>query len=203
MWRLSVRSIALAGPLWLLLAAGAAGQGAEQKTATATFAGGCFWCVEADFDKVDGVISTTSGYTGGGKANPSYEEVSRGDTGHAEAVEIVYDPSKVSYEKLLDVFWHNIDPLAKDRQFCDHGNQYRTAIFYHGDEQRKLAEASKAAVQGRFKEPIATEIVAAGPFYKAEDYHQDFYVKNPIRYKFYRYNCGRDTRLDELWGRKE
>src|SRR5262249_2998506 len=201
MWRLSARPVAPAVPLWLLLAAAAAGQGAEQKTAT--FAGGCFWCVEADFDKVEGVVSTTSGYTGGGKANPSYEEVSRGGTGHAEAVEIVYDPSKVSYQKLLDVFWHNIDPLVKDRQFCDHGNQYRTAIFYHGDEQRKLAEASKAAVQGRFKEPIATEIVAAGPFYKAEDYHQDFYVKNPIRYKFYRYNCGRDTRLEELWGRKE
>jgi peptide-methionine (S)-S-oxide reductase len=201
MRRLNVRAVTLALPVWLVLAAGAAGQGTEQKTAT--FAGGCFWCVEADFDKVEGVISTTSGYTGGGKANPSYEEVSRGGTGHAEAVEIVYDPSKVSYQKLLDVFWHNIDPLVKDRQFCDHGNQYRTAIFYHGDEQRKLAEASKAAVQGRFKEPIVTDIVAAGPFYPAEDYHQDFYVKNPIRYKFYRYNCGRDTRLEELWGRKE
>ena len=201
MWRLSARPVAPAVPLWLLLAAAAAGQGAEQKTAT--FAGGCFWCVEADFDKVEGVVGTTSGYTGGGKPNPSYEEVSRGGTGHAEAVEIVYDPSKVSYQKLLDVFWHNIDPLVKDRQFCDRGNQYRTAIFYHGDEQRKLAEASKAALQGRFKEPIATEIVAAGPFYRAEDYHQDFYVKNPIRYKFYRYNCGRDTRLEELWGRKE
>jgi peptide-methionine (S)-S-oxide reductase len=207
MRRLSVRAVTLALPVWLFvglfLAASAAGQGAEQKTATATFAGGCFWCVEADFDKVEGVISTTSGYTGGGKANPSYEEVSRGGTGHAEAVEIVYDPAKVSYQKLLDVFWHNIDPLVKDRQFCDHGHQYRTAIFYHGDEQRKLAEASKAAVQGRFKEPIVTEIVAAGPFYQAEDYHQDFYVKNPIRYKFYRYNCGRDTRLEELWGRKD
>jgi peptide-methionine (S)-S-oxide reductase len=203
MRRVSVRAVALAMPLSLAVAVGAAGQGTEQKTATATFAGGCFWCVEADFDKVEGVITTTSGYSGGGKANPSYEEVSRGGTGHAEAVEIVYDPAKVSYQKLLDVFWHNIDPLVKDRQFCDHGHQYRTAIFYHGDEQRKLAEASKVAVQGRFKEPIVTEIVAAGPFYQAEDYHQDFYVKNPIRYKFYRYNCGRDTRLEELWGRKE
>jgi peptide-methionine (S)-S-oxide reductase len=203
MRRVGVRAGVLAMPLSLALAVSSAGQGAEQKTATATFAGGCFWCVEADFDKVEGVISTTSGYTGGGKANPSYEEVSRGGTGHAEAVKIVYDPAKVSYQKLLDVFWHNVDPLVKDRQFCDHGHQYRTAIFYHGDEQRQLAEASKAAVQGRFKEPIVTEIVAAGPFYQAEDYHQDFYVKNPIRYKFYRYNCGRDTRLEELWGRKE
>ena len=186
------------------LFASAAGQGsAPQKTATATFAGGCFWCVEADFDKVEGVISTTSGYAGGHTANPSYEEVSRGGTGHAEAVEIVYDPAKVSYEKLLDVFWHNIDPLAKDRQFCDHGDQYRSAIFYHGDEQRALAEASKAAVAKRFKQPIQTAIVPAGPFYKAEEYHQEYYVKNPIRYKFYRFNCGRDARLEELWGKKD
>jgi peptide-methionine (S)-S-oxide reductase len=188
---------------WLLLTAGAAGQGASPQTATATFAGGCFWCVEADFDKVAGVISTTSGYTGGHKANPTYWEVSSGGTGHAEAVEVAYDPAKVSYEKLLDVFWHNVDPLAKDRQFCDHGNQYRTAIFTRSDEQRRLAEASKAAVQARFKQPIVTEIVAAGPFYKAEDYHQDFYLKNPIRYRFYRYNCGRDARLEELWGKKD
>jgi peptide-methionine (S)-S-oxide reductase len=186
------------------LFASAAGQGsAPRKTATATLAGGCFWCVEADFDKVEGVISTTSGYTGGHTANPSYEEVSRGGTGHAEAVEIVYDPAKVSYEKLLDVFWHNIDPLAKDRQFCDHGDQYRSAIFYHGDEQRALAEASKAAAAKRFKQPIQTAIMPAGPFYKAEEYHQDYYVKNPIRYKFYRFNCGRDARLEELWGKKD
>jgi len=184
------------------LFASAAGQGSEPQK-TATFAGGCFWCVEADFDKVEGVISTTSGYTGGRTANPSYEEVSRGGTGHAEAVEIVYDPAKVGYEKLLDVFWHNIDPLAKDRQFCDHGDQYRSAIFYHGDEQRALAEASKAAVAKRFKQPIQTAIVAAGPFYKAEEYHQDYYVKNPVRYKFYRFNCGRDARLEELWGKKD
>ena len=158
---------------------------------------------EADFDKVDGVISTTSGYTGGHPANPSYEQVSHGGTGHAEAVEIVYDPAKVSYDKLLDVFWHNIDPLAKDRQFCDHGDQYRSAIFYHGDEQRALAEASKAAVQKRFQQPIQTAVVPAGPFYKAEEYHQDYYLKNPIRYKFYRFNCGRDARLDEVWGKKD
>jgi peptide-methionine (S)-S-oxide reductase len=189
---------------FLGLLASAAGQGSEaQKTATATFAGGCFWCVEADFDKVDGVISTTSGYTGGHTANPSYEQVSHGGTGHAEAVEIVYDPAKVSYDKLLDVFWHNIDPLAKDRQFCDHGDQYRSAIFYHGEEQRALAEASKAAVQKRFQQPIQTAVLPAGPFYKAEEYHQDYYLKNPIRYKFYRFNCGRDARLDEVWGKKD
>jgi peptide-methionine (S)-S-oxide reductase len=198
------RRIGLGLVFSLGLFASAAGQGsAPEKAATATFAGGCFWCVEADFDKVEGVISTTSGYTGGRAANPSYEEVSRGGTGHAEAVEIVYDPAKVSYEKLLDVFWHNIDPLAKDRQFCDHGDQYRSAIFYHGDEQRALAEASKAAVAKRFKQPIQTAILPAGPFYKAEEYHQDYYVKNPIRYKFYRFNCGRDARLEELWGKKD
>jgi peptide-methionine (S)-S-oxide reductase len=191
---------------WLLLQliGGAAGQtAAPPKTATATFAGGCFWCTEADFDKVEGVISTTSGYIGGHTANPSYEEVVRGGTGHAEAVEIVYDPAKVSYQKLLEVFWRNIDPLVKDRQFCDRGNQYRSAVFYHGDEQRRLAEASKTAVEARFKQPVYTEIAAAGTFTKAEDYHQDYYVKNPIRYKFYRLNCGRDTRLEELWGKKD
>jgi len=192
--------------LWLALVASAAGQGpspAPPTTATAIFAGGCFWCVEADFDKVAGVISTTSGYIGGRTANPSYESVSRGGTGHAEAVEIVYDPAKVSYEKLVDVFWHNVDPLVKDRQFCDHGDQYRSAIFYRGDDQRRVAEASKVAVQARFKQPVQTEIVAAGPFYKAEDYHQDYYLKNPVRYKFYRFNCGRDARLEELWGKKD
>jgi len=171
------------------------------KKGLATFAGGCFWCVESDFDKVDGVISTTSGYTGGSLANPTYQQVSAGGTGHAEAVEIVYDPTKVSYEKLLDVFWHNHDPFAKNAQFCDHGSQYRAAIFYHDDEQRRLAEASKQAAQARFKQPIQTEIKAAGPFYEAEDYHQDYYMKNPVRYKFYRYNCGRDRRLEEVWGK--
>jgi len=198
------RSIALSLLLSLGALAGAMGQGTEpQRSAIATFAGGCFWCVESDFDKVDGVISTTSGYTGGHTANPSYEQVSHGGTGHAEAVEIAYDPAKVSYKKLLDVFWHNIDPLAKDRQFCDHGDQYRSAIFYHDEEQRALAEASKAAVEKRFEQPVATQIVAAGAFYKAEEYHQDYYKKNPIRYKFYRFNCGRDARLEELWGKKD
>jgi peptide-methionine (S)-S-oxide reductase len=197
-------SIALSLLLSLGALASARGQGSEpQRTAVATFAGGCFWCVEADFDKVDGVISTTSGYTGGRTANPTYEQVSHGGTGHAESVEIVYDPAKVSYKKLLDVFWHNIDPLAKDRQFCDHGDQYRSAIFYHDEEQRALAEASKAEVEKRFEQPVATQIVPTGPFYKAEEYHQDYYKKNPIRYKFYRYNCGRDARLEELWGKKD
>jgi peptide-methionine (S)-S-oxide reductase len=190
--------------IMLSLAAGALAQTSEPpKTAIATFAGGCFWCVEADFDKVAGVISTTSGYTGGHTVNPTYEQVSAGGTGHAEAVEIAYDPAKVTFKKLLDVFWHNIDPLAKNAQFCDHGNQYRTAIFYHDDSERSAAEASKAAVQKHFKEAIQTEVTPAGPFYKAEEYHQDYHVKNPIRYKFYRFNCGRDARLDELWGKKE
>jgi peptide-methionine (S)-S-oxide reductase len=190
--------------LFLALAAlaGARAQAQNLSTAIATFAGGCFWCVEADFDKVDGVISTISGYTGGTVANPTYEAVGRGGTGHTEAVEIVYDPAKVTYEKLLDVFWHNHDPLAKNRQFCDRGDQYRPAIFYHNEEQRRLAEQTKAMHQARFKQPIQTEIVKAGPFYKAEEYHQDYYVKNPIRYQFYRFNCGRDARLEELWGKK-
>jgi peptide-methionine (S)-S-oxide reductase len=190
--------------IWVwLVATPAAAQAPASKTGLATFAGGCFWCVEADFDKVDGVTSTTSGYTGGRTVNPTYEQIGNGDTGHAEAVEIVFDPAKVSYQTLLDVFWRNIDPLVKDRQFCDRGDQYRSAIFYHGDEQKQLAEASKVVVQKRFApRTVFTEIVAAGPFYKAEDYHQDYYKKNPLRYNFYRLNCGRDTRLEELWGKK-
>jgi peptide-methionine (S)-S-oxide reductase len=170
--------------------------------AVATFAAGCFWCTEADFDKVKGVISTTSGYIGGHLANPTYNQVSAGTTGHTEAVEIVYDPMVVSYEKLLRHFWRNVDPLAKDRQFCDSGSQYRSAIFTHGDEQRRLAEASKKEIEasGRFKSPIQTQIVQASQFYKAEEYHQDYYLKNATKYKFYRFNCGRDRRLEELWG---
>lgn len=175
-------------------------QGGRQ-LAKATFAGGCFWCMEGPFDKLDGVVSTTSGYTGGTKKNPTYEEVSAGSTGHAESVQVVYDPAKVSYEKLLEVFWHNIDPVAKNRQFCDIGTQYRSAIFVHDANQKRLAEASKAEVQKRFKQPIATEIVQASAFYPAEDYHQDFYKKNPFRYKVYRSGCGRDGRLEELWGK--
>jgi peptide-methionine (S)-S-oxide reductase len=201
-----MQRIAIALTIWLATFASAAAQQPATdpaKPATAIFAGGCFWCVEADFDKVPGVISTTSGYINGRTPNPTYEQVSRGGTGHAEAVEIVFDPAKVSYEKLLDVFWHNIDPLAKDYQFCDHGDQYRSAIFYLGDAQRQLAEKSKAAVQARFKEPVQTEIAAAQTFYKAEDYHQDYHTKNPLRYKFYRFNCGRDARLQQLWGKVE
>jgi peptide-methionine (S)-S-oxide reductase len=171
-------------------------------TATATFAGGCFWCVEADFDKLDGVISTTSGYTGGTVANPTYQQVSGKGTGHAEAVEIVYDPSKISYKRLLEYYWHTIDPTVKDRQFCDVGSPYRTAIFTHGAEQQREAEASRAALEATkpFKEPIVTEIVPAGAFYPAEAYHQDYYKKNPLRYQYYRSGCGRDARLRQLWG---
>lgn len=174
------------------------------KTAIAIFAGGCFWCVEADFDKVAGVISTTSGYIGGTVKNPTYQQVSAGGTGHAEAVEIVYDPGKVTYAKLLDVFWHTTDPLVKDRQFCDSGDQYRTAIFYATDEEKKLAEETKKAVEAKFApRTVYTQIVKATEFYKAEDYHQDYYKKNESRYKFYRWNCGRDQRLEQLWGKKE
>ena len=172
------------------------------ENATATFAGGCFWCMEPPFDKLDGVLSTTSGYTDGKKINPSYKEVSAGDTGHTEAIQIKYDASKISYEELLTVFWKNIDPTAKDAQFCDHGTQYRSGIYYHDEAQRKTAEASfKALDQDKsFKNDIVTELKAATTFYPAEDYHQDYYQKNPIRYKYYRYSCGRDQRLDELWG---
>ena len=175
---------------------------APAQTAKATFAGGCFWCVEADFDKVPGVLSTTSGYTGGSVANPSYEQVSSKRTGHAEAVEIVFDPSKVSYEKLVEHFWRTIDPTTKDAQFCDHGSPYRTAIFANDATQLKAAQASLEALKKNkpFKEPIVTEIVSAGPFYKAEDYHQDYYKKNPVRYQYYRSACGRDARLKQLWG---
>jgi peptide-methionine (S)-S-oxide reductase len=187
--------------LSLAIVTGAAAQSSPPATAVATFAGGCFWCVEADFDKVEGVISTTSGYIGGLAANPTYQQVVTGRTGHTEAVEIVYNPAVVSYERLLDVFWKNHDPLAKDRQFCDSGNQYRPGVFYHGDEQRALAEATRKKHQARFKQPIQTEITAATTFYKAEDYHQDYYKKNPVRYQFYRFNCGRDARLEELWGK--
>jgi len=171
-------------------------------TAKATFAGGCFWCMESDFDKVPGVISTTSGYTGGTTANPTYMEVGSGRTGHAESVEVVYDPAKVTYAQLLDAYWHNIDPLVKDRQFCDGGNEYRTAIFVHDAEQRRLAEESKKRVEAQLKAPVYTEIVAAGAFYRAEEYHQDYYLKNPVRYKYYRWSCGRDQRLEQIWGKK-
>lgn len=174
------------------------------KLEKATFAGGCFWCMEAPFDHLEGVVSVTPGYTGGTKKNPSYEEVSAGGTGHAESVQIVFDPAKISYTKLLDVFWHNIDPLTKEGQFCDMGHQYRTAIFTHSEEQKKAAEESKKALEEspRFKgKTIYTEITPAGEFYPAEEYHQQYYKKNPLRYKFYRFSCGRDERLQEIWGK--
>ena len=173
--------------------------------AKATFAGGCFWCMEPPYDKLDGVISTTSGYAGGQKANPTYEEVSAGITGHTEAVEIVYDPSKITYEELLAVFWRNIDPTTPDRQFCDRGSQYRSAIFYHDDAQKQAIEASLAKLEQSkpFSEPIVTEVEPADTFWPAEDYHQDYYTKNPLRYKLYRFGCGRDQRLNQLWGSSE
>jgi peptide-methionine (S)-S-oxide reductase len=178
---------------------------AQPAQATATFAGGCFWCMEAPFDKLDGVASVTVGYTAGKKENPTYQEVSAGITGHTEAVQIVYDPAKVSYQKLLDIFWRNIDPLTPNAQFCDHGSQYRSGIYYHDDDQKQLAEASKAALEksGRFDKPIVTEIVAASKFWPAEDYHQHYYVKSPLRYKVYRLGCGRDRRLEQLWGKDQ
>jgi peptide-methionine (S)-S-oxide reductase len=195
----------------LLVPAPAAGrepggqQPGETRYEKATFAGGCFWCMEPPFDELPGVISTTSGYTGGRTKNPTYEEVSGGGTGHAEAVEILYDPAKITYAQLLDVFWKNIDPLTPDRQFCDVGPQYRSGIFYHNEEQKRLAEASKTAIEksGRFARQIVTEIVAASAFYRAEEYHQDYYKKNPIRFNYYKLTCGRARRLQELWGRSD
>lgn len=186
----------------VLVALASAPAAGSEGLARATFAGGCFWCVEADFDKVPGVVSTTSGYTGGHARNPTYEQVVSGRTGHAEAVLILYDPKKVSYERLLDVFWRNIDPTTPNAQFCDVGSQYRSAIFYHNEEQRQAAEASKRKLEmdKPFKAPIVTEIVPAREFFVAEDYHQDYYRKNPLRYSFYRTGCGRDARLKELWG---
>jgi peptide-methionine (S)-S-oxide reductase len=176
---------------------------AHAAVAKATFAGGCFWCMEPPYDKLDGVVSTTSGYIGGHTKKPTYDAVSAGGTGHAEAVEVVYDPARVSYAKLLEVFWRNVDPTVRERQFCDVGDQYRTAIFYHDAEQKRLAEASRVALEKSkpFPQPIVTEIVPAGTFTPAEAYHQDYYRKNPVRYKFYRYTCGRDQRLEELWGK--
>jgi peptide-methionine (S)-S-oxide reductase len=191
---------------FVLLGAAARQQasGSTGGRATATFAGGCFWCMEGPFERIEGVSSVTSGYTGGTKKNPTYEEVSAGTTGHAESVQVVYDPAKVTYAQLLDVFWHNIDPLAGYGQFCDHGTQYRSAIFYRDEEQRQAAEKSKQALDDlpAFKGKIKTEIVPASTFYPAEEYHQDFYKKNPVRYQTYRMGCGRDRRLKELWGER-
>jgi peptide-methionine (S)-S-oxide reductase len=176
---------------------------AEATIGKAYFAGGCFWCMEEAFEKVEGVLSATSGYMGGTVANPSYEDVSSGRTGHAESVEVVYDPAKVSYQKLLEAFWRNVDPITPNAQFCDHGSQYRSAIFYQTDEEKRASDTSKQAIEQskRFTEPIVTQIVMASHFYSAEEYHQDFYKKNPVRYKFYKYSCGRAQRLEELWGK--
>ncbi|MGQ0523587.1 MAG: peptide-methionine (S)-S-oxide reductase MsrA [Betaproteobacteria bacterium] len=183
-------------------AAPALAQSGGPATAKATFAGGCFWCMEEAFDPVPGVIATVSGYMGGKTKNPTYEQVSTGRSGHAEVLLVEYDPRRVSYEKLLEVFWRNIDPTQRDGQFCDHGSQYRSGVFYHDDEQRKLAETSRTAVvkNKRFKGEIVTEITKASEFYPAEDYHQDYYKKNPVRYKYYKTGCGRAARLKELWG---
>lgn len=171
------------------------------QVATAIFAGGCFWCIEADFEKLAGVMKAESGYTGGQLENPTYEQVSHGGTGHAEAIRVTYNPKQVSYEKLLDYFWRHIDPTVKDQQFCDVGNQYRSAIFYQNESEKKAAEASKATLERAGKlARIYTEIVPANTFYLAEDYHQDYYKKNPIRYKYYRNSCGRDARVSEVWG---
>ena len=183
----------------LLAAPVAAGDG---ETAYATFAGGCFWCIEADLEKVEGVLSVTSGYTGGTVANPTYKQVSAGKTGHTEAVRVVFDPQIVRYDDLLAVFWRNIDPTVSDQQFCDVGDQYRSGVFYHNEAQREAAERSRAEIEKTkpFADPIVTEITGATAFYPAEAYHQDYSKKNPLRYSYYRKGCGRDRRLAELWG---
>ena len=167
----------------------------------ATFASGCFWCTQRDFDQIPGVISTTTGYTGGEKVNPSYEQVSAGGSGHVESLQVKYDPQVVSYQELLDFYWHNVDPTRNDGQFCDKGSQYRPVIFYHNENQKELAEKSKKQfITANKIRPILVEILPAKLFYPAEEYHQNYYKKNPLRYKFYRYNCGRDARLKEIWG---
>ena len=197
----AVAAVSFAGVIATEAWAQAPKPAAASGTLKATFAGGCFWCVEEAFDKVPGVVSTISGYMGGQTKNPTYEQVSTGRTGHTEVVQVEYDPKRVSYDKLLDVFWRNIDPTQKDAQFCDHGSQYRSGIFFHDAEQRRLAEASKGALAKNkpFKGEIVTEVTQASQFYAAEDYHQDYYLKNPVRYKFYKTGCGREARLKELW----
>lgn len=176
--------------------------GGSDDLAVATFAGGCFWCMEPPFDELEGVVSTLSGYTGGQEPNPTYEDVSAGRTGHVEAVQVRYDPDAIGYERLLEVYWRNVDPTDAGGQFCDRGSSYRTAIFYNSEKQKRLAERSKAALKRSkpFEAPIVTPILPAAEFYPAEDYHQNYYTKNPLRYKFYRFACGRDKRLETLWG---
>lgn len=174
----------------------------QENIKTAIFAGGCFWCMEKPYDKIDGVISTVSGYSGGAVDNPTYEQVSSGATGHYEVLQVTYDASKISYDKLLDIFWRNVDPLDAGGQFCDRGGQYRSGIFYSSEEEQQIAEQSKAKHEQILGQKIVTEILPASTFYPAEDYHQDYYLKNPVRYKFYRWNCGRDQRLEEVWSGK-
>ena len=174
---------------------------APMKPARATFAGGCFWCMEPPFDKLAGVSATVSGYTGGQLKQPTYEQVSSGATGHVEALQVAYDPTQISYQQLLDLFWRNVDPLDGGGQFCDRGHQYTTAIFYHDTEQKRLAEQSKAKIAARLGREVTTPIRPAAEFYAAEEYHQDYYQRNPLRYKYYRYRCGRDQRLEQLWGK--
>ncbi len=189
--------ILISGMAWTV------GARAAEKLEIATFAGGCFWCVESDFDGVPGVVKTISGYTGGLLKDPSYKQVVAGGTGHIEAVQIHFDPKKVSYEKLLDVFWHSVDPTDDGGQFCDRGLSYSTAIFANSPEQKKAAEASRKMLMeaGKLDKPVVTPIREARPFYAAEDYHQDYYKKNPLQYRFYRYGCGRDARIQALWGK--
>ena len=186
------------GALPMAMAAEPATQ--DKAPATAVFAGGCFWCMEPPFDALAGVTATTSGFTGGHKANPSYKDVSSGGTGHVEAIQISYDPAQLSYQELLDVYWRNIDPVDDGGQFCDRGLEYRSAIFYQNEQQKRLAERSKEVIGKRLGRPVETAIRPASQFYAAEDYHQDYYRKNPLRYKYYRYSCGRDQRLEEIWG---
>lgn len=197
--RITAIGAALCGAL--VVTAAAAGPATQNApSAKALFAAGCFWCVESDFDKVSGVMATTSGFAGGREKSPTYDQVSSGRTGHTESVEVVYDPAKVSYQQLLDYYWHHVDPFAGDRQFCDVGSQYRPVIFYQNDQERRLAEESKAQIEARFKRPVAVQIVPSTTFYKAEEYHQDFYKKDPTRYHQYRTGCGRDRRIEQIWG---
>lgn len=184
----------------LMTGAASAQSNPPQNIAVAIFAGGCFWCMEPPYDKTEGVISTTSGYAGGSEKDPTYELVSSGRTGHFEAVKIEYDPARVGYEKLLDIFWRNIDPFDDRGQFCDKGNQYRAAIFYRNDEEKRLAEESKRKIVEKLGRDVVTQILPASSFYPAEEYHQDYYLKNPLHYRFYRLGCGRDSRLEAVWG---
>jgi peptide-methionine (S)-S-oxide reductase len=202
---LPIKRIVIAAVLIAAIVTGAPTPPPPPGLAKATFAGGCFWCMESPFDAVPGVYSTTSGYAGGRVKDPTYDQVSSGSTGHAESLQVAYDPNRVSYEQLLDVYWHNVDPTDKGGQFCDRGNQYRSAIFYADEAQKTAALESKRALeaQKRLAQPIVTEIVPLAAFYAAEEYHQDYYRKNPVRYRFYRLNCGRDFVLERLWGKQK